>query len=69
MRRLSDVPEYFIDNFKNTKVFLVRINSNKFTIKFLFNYLFIYSQKKIIIDTYNEICQIKKINNVTTIKE
>ena len=69
MRRLFDVPEYFIDSFKNTKVFLVRINSNKFTAKFLFNYLFIYSQKKIIIDTYNEICQIKKINNVTTIKE
>ena len=34
--QLFNVFKYFIDSLKNIKVFFVRINSNKFTIKFLF---------------------------------
>ena len=34
--RLFDVSKYFIDSYKNIKVFFVRINSNKLTTKFFF---------------------------------
>ena len=47
IRRLFDVSKYFIDRFKNIKVFFVSLNSNEFTTTLILCYFLPFFKKSI----------------------